>query len=213
LIFRDRQDAGRQLAIVLQRFRSEGPLVLGLARGGVVLAHQIATVLDCDLDVLVARKVGAPGHPEFGIGAVAPDGVQVSNPRVLEFLAISESAFDQLANRERAEVDRRLLLYRSRAGPPAVRGRTAIVVDDGLATGVTALASARYVRTLQPRRLVLAVPVCSQPAHEVLQPEVDEMICLSRPEQFRAVGEWYQDFSQVEDDEILDLLKGSPIPR
>jgi predicted phosphoribosyltransferase len=182
-------------------------LVLGLARGGIVLAAEIARELACDMDVLVARKVGAPHHPEFGIGAVAPGGISVHNPEALHRLHLTRAEFEMLAQEEMREVERRLEAYRGSDQPPRVSGRTAIIVDDGLATGVTAKASCRYIRRLQPKHLALAVPLCTGEAREALEPEVDEFVCLEQPEPFYAVSQWYDDFDQVEDDEVLELLR------
>ena len=209
MLFRDRADAGRQLAEVLEFLRDERPVVLGLVRGGLVLAAEIAKELHCEFDVLVARKVGAPHHPEYGIGAVAPNGVKVSDAYALQRLGLSGAAFDQLAEKEFAEVERRLAAYRGGRASFDIHDRTAIVVDDGIATGVTAVAACQYVRTLKPSKLVLAVPVCTAQARATLEPEVDEFVCVAQPEPFYSVGQWYEDFGQVEDEQVLELLSGS----
>jgi putative phosphoribosyl transferase len=172
-----------------------------------VLASEIARVLGADLDVIIARKVGAPRHPEYGIGAVAPGGVSVHDPRALHQLGLSEEDFQKLAEDEWAEVNRRLNTYRGERPPLELDGRTAILVDDGLATGVTAVAASRYARSLNPQRLVFAVPICTSQGREAVAKEVDEVVCLSQPEPFYAVGQWYQDFAQVEDEEVLELMR------
>ena len=204
--FRDRVDAGQQLSQALQGYESSRPLILGLARGGVVLAGEIARTLHADLDVLIARKVGARGQPEFGIGAVAPGGIQVANDRALAMLHISSDDFRQLAAREELEVKRRLREYRGNR-PLQLAGRSVIIVDDGLATGVTAQAAVRYARSQNPEKLVLAVPICTHQARKLLELEVDELVFLHEPEPFYSVGQFYEDFAQVDDDEVIRLLR------
>jgi len=204
--FRNRDDAGRQLAEVLAHQSIKSPAVLGLVRGGIVVASHVASRLGARLDALVARKVGAPGHPEFGIGAIAPAGVQVFDLALLERLGITQAEFAELAKVEEVELKRRMRLYRGTEEPPSVGG-TAIIVDDGLATGVTALAAVRFVRSLSPARIVVAAPVCSPAARFALEPEVDELVCLDEPQEFYAVGQFYEDFTQVEDDDVLSILK------
>ncbi|MEZ0325168.1 MAG: phosphoribosyltransferase [Fimbriimonas sp.] len=205
--FSNRGDAGRQLASALTHLRQRNPIVLGLVRGGLVLAAEIARELRCEMDVLVARKVGAPHHPEFGIGAVAPGGISVHNQQALHRLHLTRAEFEMLAQAEFREIERRLNAYRDAGQPLNVKGRTAIIVDDGLATGVTAKAACRYVRSLEPSHLVLAVPVCTRESQADLEQEVDEFVCLAQPEPFYSVGQWYDDFTQVEDQEVLDLLR------
>ncbi|HWD40027.1 MAG TPA: phosphoribosyltransferase family protein [Fimbriimonas sp.] len=206
--FRDRADAGRQLADCLRVFATENPVVLGLARGGVVVAHKVAEILGWDWDVLVARKVGAPIHPEFGIGAVAPGGIKVHDPESLKMVGLSPADFDRLAVPEMAEVDRRLKVYHRGAEAVKLHDRTVIVVDDGLATGVTALAALAYVKQQNPRRVILAVPVCARESAAWLGKVADQVICLLQPPDFRAVGQWYDVFDQTSDEEILRLIDG-----
>lgn len=204
-LFRDRTDAGRQLADRLQAYRDEDPLVLGLPRGGVVLGHAIAEALDAPLDVVVARKVGAPMQPELGIGAVAP-GVTLCDTATASSLGVSDEAFERLAEAEREEMRRRLQRYRGEEDLPDVRDRTVILVDDGLATGVTAVAAIHAVRERDPRQVVLAVGVCAASTARALSEEVDDLVCVATPEPFRAVGLWYRDFGQTSDEEVLELL-------
>lgn len=207
LVFADRAEAGRRLAKKLGALRHESPVVLALPRGGVVLGYEIARALDAPLDVIVARKVGAPRQPELGIGAVAPGGVTLVDERTTAALGITEDEFEALAERARAEMGRRLRRYRGGEAFPDLAGRTAILVDDGLATGVTATAAVHALRRLHPRRIVLAVGVCALQTAEALTSLVDDLICLAIPEPFRAVGLWYDDFTQVSDEEVIDLLE------
>jgi len=207
--FEDREDAGRRLAERLSRYRDERPVVFALPRGGVPVGYEISRSLGVPLEVLVARKLGAPGQPEFGIGAVAPDGVRVLNEEVVRRLAIPEEYIERITEHETAEVERRLKHFRGDRPEPDVRGRTAILVDDGLATGVTARAAIEALRRRQPRRLVLAVPVCAAQTAELLAPEVDELVCLEAPPDLGAIGFWYRDFAQTPDEEVIELLEKS----
>lgn len=172
-----------------------------------MLAAYVADLLNAPLDVLICLKVGAPHHPEFAIGAVAPGGIRVADPELLTRMRISQERFEQMAQQRLEEVDRRLAAYRENKPPLDLTGFTAIIIDDGLATGTTALAAVRYVRMLGAKTVVLAAPVCSNTATELLQEEVDELVCLSEPSYFYSVGQWYDDFSQVEDEEVLERLQ------
>lgn len=205
-VFQDRTDAGERLAAALDRIQSENPIVLGLARGGVVVAAAVAKRLNAPLDALICQKVGAPNHPEYAVGAVAPGGIVVADNDALSQLEISKTEFERMAELKVAEVNRRLGVYRGGQQPPEVAGRTVVIVDDGLATGTTALAAVQYARKLGAARVVLAAPVCSSGAIDLLEDEVDELICLSEPSFFYAVGQWYRDFNQVGDDEVIALL-------
>ncbi len=206
--FKDREEAGRRLARRLARYRDEDPIVLALPRGGVPVGYEISRTLGAPLDIFIARKLGAPGHEEFGIGAVAQGGVRVLNERAVEVLEIPEEYIERAAKEETEEIERRLRLLRGEGQPePEVGGRTAILVDDGLATGVTARAAIEALRQGTPRRLILAVPVCAAQAAELLRSEVDELICLERPSNLMAISLWYQDFYQVEDEEVIELLE------
>lgn len=206
LRFRDRVDAGRRLAKKLANLADSDPLILGLPRGGVVVAAEIARMLGAELDVLVVRKLGAPFQRELGIGAVAPGGIRyVDEPRIAE-LGVTPQQIDEVAEHELREVDRRITAYRGTRPPPMIEGRTVILVDDGLATGVTAVAASRYVRAHMPAKLILAVPVCAIQAVDLLSREVDEIVYVTKPENLMAVGYWYEDFGQTSDEEVIDIL-------
>lgn len=213
MLFEDRADAGRQLAERLARYADERPVVFALPRGGVPVGAEVSRSLDAPLEVVVSRKLGAPDQPEFGIGAVAPGGVRVINERAVRVLGIEEEYLDWVSARESAEVARRLQLFRGDRPYPDLDGRTAILVDDGLATGVTARAALLAVRRLGPRRLVLAVPVCAPQTAELLRPEADELICLLAPSNLEAVGLWYRNFEQVPDEEVMRLLEEDRLRR
>jgi predicted phosphoribosyltransferase len=206
MLFRDRADAGRRLAERLTHLRHEEPIVLALPRGGVTVGYEVARVLGAPLDVIVARKLGAPFQPELGIGAIAPGGVRVLNEEAVRWLGISEEEIGRIAERESREMERRIRLYRGDQPMPDLRGRTVILVDDGIATGVTTRAAIESVRQSRPQKLVLAVPVCAAETSDILQQEVDEFICLSIPTEFVAVGVWYENFTQVSDEEVIQLL-------
>lgn len=206
MLFRDREDAGRRLAEELTRYRDEDPLVLALPRGGVVVGYEVAHALDAPLDIIVARKLGAPHQPELGIGAIAPGDVRVLDEMAIQLLGISRAQIEQTVAEERREMERRLQCYRGERPLPELGGRTVMLVDDGLATGVTARAAIQAIRRQAPRRLVLAVPVCPPETAEALRPLVDDLVALSTPPDFHAVGLWYETFAQTSDDEVIDLL-------
>jgi putative phosphoribosyl transferase len=205
--FEDRRDAGRRLAGKLTRFRDERPVVFALPRGGVPVGYEISRLLQAPLDVFVSRKLGAPGQPEFGIGAVAAGGVRVLNVEVIRRLGITEAYVDKITAREAAEVARRLRYFRGGRPEPEVVGRTALLVDDGLATGVTAHAAVKALRQRRPRRLVLAAPVCAAQTADLFVPVVDELVCLQSPSDLGAIGFWYRNFEQTSDEEVVDLLE------
>lgn len=205
--FRDRRDAGKRLAARLARYRDERPVVFALPRGGVPVGYEVALALEAPLDVLVARKLGAPDQPEFGIGAVAPGGVRVLNESVVRRLGIPEEYLDRITRQETAEVGRRLRHFRGDLPETDVSGRTAILVDDGLATGVTAMAAVEALRLRGPELIVLAAPVCAAQTAALFRPEVDELVCLKCPPDLGAIGFWYQDFDQTPDEEVIRLLE------
>jgi putative phosphoribosyl transferase len=201
--FADRADAGRRLAERLGAFAGRGDvIVLGLPRGGVPVAAEVARSLPAPLDVCVVRKLGVPGDEELALGAIAAGGVLVLNDRVVSDLHLSDEAIADVAAVEHAELLRREQAYRGERPPADVVGRTVIVVDDGLATGATMRAAVRAVRMRAPARVVVAVPVAAPETCAALGPEVDEVVCAVRPSDFRSVGGWYDDFSPTTDDEV-----------
>jgi putative phosphoribosyl transferase len=210
-MFKNRQDAGRRLAARLLKYKDERPVVLALPRGGVPVAYEVATTLNAPFDVVVVRKLGAPGEPELGIGAVV-DGEHpqsVLNEEVVRLLGVSDDYVNREVARELREIRRRQESYRSGRSPEGIEGRTAIVIDDGIATGGSVRAALRGVRRSNPRRLILAVPVAPPETVESLQPEVDDLVCLSMPVFFHAVGQFYEDFRQTTDEEVVELLKAA----
>lgn len=207
MAFRDRADAGRVLAAGLGHLAGRSDVVvLGLARGGVPVAAEVARILGAPLDVLLVRKLGVPGHPELAMGAIAGGGVRVLNRSVIDGLSIPPGAVDEVADREGAELDRRERAYRPERPPLDVAGKVVVVVDDGLATGSTMRAAVSTLREQSPARIVVAVPVGARETCEELSAEADEVVCTHMPGAFRAVGQWYDDFTQTTDDEIRAVL-------
>ena len=205
-LFRDRVDAGQVLAGELERYRGTDALVLGLPRGGVVVAAEVARRLDAELDVIVARKLGAPVSPELAIGAVTADGVQVLNSALIRALGLTEPYITAVARRQLADAQRREIALRGNRPRPRIASRTVILVDDGLATGATMYAAVRAVRREAPARLIVAVPIGSPEACAALRREADEVVCPYQPEEFGGVGLWYRHFEQTEDREVRALL-------
>jgi putative phosphoribosyl transferase len=203
--FRDRRDAGCQLATRLQDESVRDPLVLALPRGGVPVAFEIARTWTVPLDVFVVRKVGAPHHREFGIGAIAEGGVTVRDDAAMRMVGVTPERFEQLADAERHELARRVRLYRGDRPLPDPAQHDVVVVDDGLATGVSAEAAIVALHARDARRVVLAVPVSAADTAARLAANAD-VVCLTTPTRFSAVGEWYDDFGQTDDDEVLELL-------
>lgn len=206
--FRDRTHAGRLLAERLEHYADQdGVLVLGLPRGGVPVAFEVARELEAELDVFVVRKLGVPGHEELAFGAIASGGVRVLNEEVVTALDIDDETIARAAAAEGAELQRREREYRGDRGRLELSGRTVVLVDDGLATGSTMRAAALAVRGSGPRRLVIAVPVAAEQTCAELRSEVDELICAYMPAPFHAVGLWYEDFGQTSDEEVRELLE------
>jgi putative phosphoribosyl transferase len=212
IMFADRADAGERLATRLVHLRDEDPVVLGLPRGGVPVAFAVAEALDAPLDVIVVRKLGVPYQPELGMGAVGEDGVEVINHHVVRMADVSSEELAVVERRERAVVEERA--HRLRGGRPRIplTGRTAIIVDDGIATGSTMRAACQVARAQGAKRVVVAVPVAPSNARTLFRDDADDMICLETPHPFYAVGQWYSDFTQTSDDEVRVLLSGARQP-
>jgi predicted phosphoribosyltransferase len=206
MLFADREDAGRRLGERLAGM--SGAVVLGIPRGGVVVAAEVATALGAPLDVVVPRKVGAPSNPELGLGAVAP-GVRVLDERLILDLGVPTAYLEREIAAQEREIERRLEAYRGGRPPVDVRDATAVVVDDGVATGGTAVAALRWARAAGAQEVVLAVPVAPPQAMPMLEREADRVVTLATPEPFHAVGQWYRDFDQVSDASVVAALRSS----
>jgi putative phosphoribosyl transferase len=208
--FSDRRSAGRELVQALQRVNLPADLlVLGLPRGGVPVAYEVAQALRAPLDVLIVRKIGAPFEPELAIGAIASGGIVVHEAEALQSLEISDTTFQQLLQRERVELERREQSYRQGRASPQLQGKAVILVDDGLATGTTMLSAVRAARAGGAASVIVAAPVASTEAMALLRPETDQLVVLQVPPRFLAVGEWYRRFDQTEDEEVQALLHRS----
>jgi putative phosphoribosyl transferase len=209
--FADRSAAGRELAERLSRYAGRKDIVvLGLPRGGVPVAYEVAAALAAPLDVFVVRKLGVPGHEELAMGAIASGGVRVLNERVVNEVGIDAPEIEAVADRERAELERRERAYRGERDPIDVDGKTVIVVDDGLATGATMRAAITALRDRRADAIVVAVPTGSPQTCAEIGETVDEIVCARTPEEFTAVGVWYRDFEPTSDDEVRRLLNGGP---
>ncbi len=209
LRFIDRVDAGRRLGAALTHIADEHPVVLGLPRGGVVVAAEVARALDAPLDVIVVRKLGVPGHEELAMGALAEGGAMVVNEDLVRRLGISKADLDAVRRREEAEMARRRTAFRGDRPAVDLTDRTVIVVDDGIATGSTARAALEDVRQRRASRIVLAVPVGAAESLASMDRAADEVVSLLRPMELWAVGQWYHDFSQTSDDEVVTLLSSA----
>jgi len=206
MLFRDRSDAGHRLAAVLQHYRHQRPVVLALPRGGLPVAAEVSAALDAPLDLVIARKIGVPFQPELAMGALAEEGAPVRNDDVIRLAGITDAEFMAVCDRERAEIRRRRRRYLGDHAPLPVADRTAIVIDDGIATGATMRAALLSVRARKPKKIVLAVPVAPADTVEGLRDAADEVVCLETPEVFHGIGMFYGDFRQVEDQEVVDIL-------
>lgn len=212
--FVDRSDAGRKLAAALAKYKGQRAVVLALPRGGVVVAAEVARMLEAPLDLILVRKIGAPSEPELAMGAIV-DGAEpivVRNEDVIGLLGVSEAQFKAVSDRELAEIERRRRRYLGTRARAEVAGGVAIVIDDGIATGATARAALQATRQRRPEKLVMAVPVAPTATIEVLQREADDVVCLEAYEYFGAIGFFYSDFRQVSDQEVIDLLARFPVP-
>ena len=211
MLFRDRRHAGRLLAEKLKPLeRRHDVIVLGLPRGGVPVAYEVARALDAPLDVFIVRKLGLPAHEELAMGAIASGGVRVLNREIVEALGISEELVARVAAEQQRELERRAREYRGNRPQLDVLGKTVVLVDDGLATGASMRAAIEALRALEPARLIVAVPVAAPSTCEELGALVDEIVCAVTPEPFYAVGLWYADFSETSDEEVRALL-GAPL--
>jgi len=206
MLFQDRQDAGKRLAQKLEEFKGTDAVVLALPRGGVVVGYEIAKELRIPLDVIITRKIGAPGNPEYAIGAIAETGEAQLNEPEIHAYGIPQSHVAAEIARQREEINRRIALYRDGRPLPDLKGRTVIVVDDGIATGFTMKTAIRAIWARQPQAVVLAVPVAPRESIVDLSDEVTRVVCLATPEPFFAVGAWYRDFTQVTDEEVRRYL-------
>jgi predicted phosphoribosyltransferase len=212
--FLDRAHAGRVLAGLLERFRGrDDVLILALPRGGVPVGFEVARALAVPFDVFIVRKLGVPGHEELAFGAIASGGVRVLNQAVVAELGLTETLIDAVTARERRELERREQAYRDGRPPEDVRGKTVLVVDDGLATGATMKAGVSALRSQGPAGIVVAVPVAAAQTCREIEPLVDEIVCAVTPEPFYAVGLWFDDFSATSDDDVRSLLAGQPPER
>jgi putative phosphoribosyl transferase len=210
MIFRNRQEAGQRLAAHLGKYANRQDVtVLGVPRGGVAIAFEVALALNLPLDVFVLRKLGVPGHEEFAFGAIGSGGVRVLDREVVEVLGLSDLIIEAVTRVERAELARREQTYRGGRPPLDVRGQTVILVDDGIATGASITAGVRALRQMQPAAIVIAAPVAPEEAVNRLRHEVDDVVCAEIPETFFGVGQFYDDFSQVSDQEVNELLKSA----
>ncbi len=213
--FRNRSDAGRQLAKALAGYKDQQPVILALPRGGVPVGAQVAAALNAPLDLILVRKIGVPFQPELAMGAVVDGGapIVVPNEDVIRLAGIDESEFQAVCDNQLAEIERRRQRYLGNRKHADVSGRTAIVIDDGFATGATTRAALRATRMRKPKRLVLAVPVAPTDSLSALHGDADDVVCLEDHEPFGPIGVYYTDFSQVPDEEVIEILKRFPVQR
>ena len=213
MVFADRVDAGRRLATKLLHLRHESVVVLGLPRGGVPVAAEVATALGAPLDVIMVRKLGVPSQPELGMGAIGEDGAKVVNEEIVRTARVTQRQLAEVEARERVELERRSRRYRGDRPRVPLEGRTAVVVDDGIATGSTARAACRVARAHGARRVVLAVPVAPPSWVARMGTDADEFVCVDTPESFYGIGQFYDDFSPTSDEEVVSCLQRTPAPR
>jgi predicted phosphoribosyltransferase len=206
MLYQNRAEAGQRLAAALADLRGKDPIVLAVPRGGVLVGYEVSRALNAPLDVYIARKLGAPGNEELALGAVASDGTVVLDANLMRQMGVTQRYLEGEMERQRAEILRRLSIYRNLRSTPPLKGRTVILVDDGVATGATTMASLRALRKQQPGLLVLAVPVGPADVIERLKSEADRVVCLATPDPFWAVGQFFVDWGQVSDQDVSDIL-------
>lgn len=208
-VFRDRKEAGRRLGKSLKKYQSENPIVLVIPRGGVVVGREVSKILKAPLDVIIARKVGVPSQPELGMGAVAEGGIEILDKDMIKSLQIPRSLMNEVIAKEKSEIERRKSLYRENKPIINLKNRVVILVDDGLATGVSAEAAVKSLKKLNPKKIIFAAPVCAKESVKNMRDLADEVCCLLTPSGFSAVGNWYQNFDQVTDEEVKEILRNS----
>ena len=206
MIFQDRKDAGQKLAQELKKHKLNNMIVLGLPRGGIPVAYEVAKELGAPLSLVAARKLGVPFHEELGFGAIAPNNTLYINEDLVRSLGITQDQINLVVEKESKELERRTQLYLGHKVLPDLKNKTVVLVDDGLATGVTMLAAIKYVKNFKPKEIILAVPVSAEDTLQNLSKEVDKVICLLSSKEFYAVGQWYGDFDQTSDEEVIRLL-------
>lgn len=207
--FEDRKEAGRRLGQSLRKYKFEKPIILAIPRGGVVIGSEVAKTLKAPLDVIIARKIGVPSQQELGMGAVAEGGIEILDKKLIKSLRIPKNLINEIIMKERAEIERRKAVYRGDRPMINIENRVVILVDDGLATGVSAKAAIMRIKKLNPRKIILAAPVCAFDSARDIKRLVDELVCLVTPPEFNAVGTWYTNFKQVTDEKVKSLLKES----
>jgi putative phosphoribosyl transferase len=205
MIFADRKNAGRILAQNLLLFKNNNPVILALPRGGVPVGYEVAKKLDTKLDILIVRKIGSPKNPEFGVGAIAEGGTLLIDKETILSLGISTDLLKNLIEKEKKEIERQLMLYRKGEAITKLKNKTVIIIDDGLATGVTAKCAIKAVKLQQPRKVIFAAPVCAYDTSQSLCKDT-ETICQISPDELQAIGSYYKDFKQVSDEDVLQIL-------
>lgn len=209
MFFKDRIQAGKKLTERLLKYKNENVIVLAIPRGGVVVAYEIAKTLNAPLDLIIPRKIGAPYQPELAIGAVTQDGTIILNEEIVNYLSIPEEYIKAEAERQKKEIERRLIKYRGNAIEPNVENKIVIIVDDGIATGATMIAAIASIRKKKPLKIIVAIPVAPPESLEKIKKYADEIVCLYTPEPFFAIGQFYEKFEQLEDEEVINLLNKS----
>ncbi|MEM1575333.1 MAG: phosphoribosyltransferase [Nitrososphaerota archaeon] len=209
MLFKDRTQAGQRLAEKLLEYKDKDVIILAIPRGGVVVAYEIAKVLNAPLDLIIPRKIGAPYQPELAIGAVTQDGTIILNEDIVSYLPIPENYIKAEAERQKKEIERRLIKYKGSTIEPNVENKIVIIVDDGIATGATMIAAIVSIRKKKPLKIVVAIPVAPPESLEKIKEYADEIVCLQTPEPFFAIGQFYERFEQLEDEEVIDLLNRS----